>query len=124
MKCGACKTNPVGKKPDKLFAVRRLKDGLTPDASGHVDETDTSNWETLGSFWFAVVTKGSKEFARGEEVAAEITHELWCKYSAKANQITTKMQAVRMGRTFNISEPPRNVDEGNQWLVFKAIEIK
>lgn len=124
MTCGPCKSGEDRPRTNKYISVYRLKAGLTVNASGHIDETDSSNWGLYGNFWAAIATKGSKEFARGGEVAAEITHQLTIKYSSMANGITTKMRVNYQGRIFNIAQPPTNKNEENEWLVFNAIEIK
>jgi SPP1 family predicted phage head-tail adaptor len=123
MKCGPC-GSVEQKRLDKHILIQRLKTGLTPDASGQIDETDSSNWTNHGKFYAEFITKGSREFFRGEQVNADITHQITVRYSTLAAGITTKMQVLYGGRIMNISEPPRNVNEQNQWLVFGAIEIK
>ena len=124
MTCGPCKTGEQQKKLDRYIAIQRLKTGLTPDASGHIDETLSSNWTVHGRFWAEFITKGSKEFFRGEQVNADITHQITVRHSTLAMGITTKMQVLYGGRTMNIDGPPRNINEQNEWLVFGAIEIK
>jgi SPP1 family predicted phage head-tail adaptor len=123
MKCGPCNSGEQ-KRLDKHILIQRLKTGLTPDASGQIDETDSSNWTNHGKFYAEIITKGSREFFQGEQVNADITHQITVRYSTLAAGITTKMQVLYGGRIMNISEPPRNVNEQNQWLVFGAIEIK
>lgn len=114
---------------DRRVSVRKLKSSLTLDASGHIDETSSDNWTEVGKHWCQFITKGSREFFRGEEVAAEITHQLTMRYSSSAAKYTTKMQ-IRMKtadlgmRTFNIAGPGRNLDEQDNWLVFPVTEIK
>lgn len=109
---------------NKRMSVRRLKTDLTPDAAGHIDETDDDNWEAIAERWCQLVTKGSREFFRGEQVAAEITHQVTMRFDRQAATFTTGMQLKLGQRLFGISEPPRNVDERNTLLVFAAIEVK
>lgn len=123
MKCGPC-GGGTAKKLDKQVTVKRIKTGLTPDAAGHIDETNEANWITYGTFYCEIVTKGSREFFRGEQVNADITHQITIRHSTSSAGITTSMKLVYQGRTFNISEPPRNVNEDNEWLVFGAVEVK
>lgn len=53
-------TIPAGEL-DKRVSVLRLKTQLTPDASGHVDETSESNWTEVGKRWVKFITKGSRD---------------------------------------------------------------
>lgn len=122
MKCGPCGTTPL--RLDQQVSVRRLRPGLTPDSSGHVDETSEANWIEYGRFWCEIKTKGSREFFRGQEMAADITHQITIRHGSKSAGITTDMQVILRDRVLSIAEPPRNIDESNEWLVFAAKEIK
>ncbi len=107
-----------------LIAVRRLKSSIAPDASGHVNEADPTNWETFTKQWASVVPRGSREFFRREQVAADITHQVELLYNSDSRQITQKCQLILDGRVLNIAEPPRNVDEDNHSLRFACVEVK
>ncbi len=107
-----------------LLSVRRIKSSIAPDASGHVNEADEANWEIFTKQWSDITPRGSREFFRGEQVAADITHQVEMLYNSESKQITTKHQIVMDGRRFNIAEPPRNVDEMNHSLRFACTEIK
>lgn len=109
---------------NRRVSVRRLKPSDSTDASGHIDETVDSNWEEIGKRWVAFATKGSREFFRREEVAADITHQITMRYDGLSKTFTTKMQLKMGDRKFNIAEPPRNVNEANQMLIFACTEIK
>ena len=109
---------------DKRITVRRLKSSAVLDASGHLDETREGNWVEVGKRWAQFITRGSREFFRGEEVAADITHQITIRYDKTAAAWTTKMHVKYDGRTFNIAGPLRDIDEQNEWLVFPAVEIK
>lgn len=121
MTCRPCAAMP---KLNNKVVVQKLKNNLTPNASGHIDETDDSNWTTAGTEWVEFITRGSKEFFRGEEVAADITHQITMRWSRQAATYTTDMRMKMGDRVFHIAEPPRNVDEGDEWLKFAANEIK
>jgi len=114
---------PAGVRND-LVIVKRLKTSSVPDASGHVDESDSTNWEIFTRQWCSVNPRGSREFFRREQVAADITHQVEMLFNSDSSRITEKMKIVFKGRTLNIAEPPRNIDENDHSLVFACIEVK
>lgn len=121
MTCGPCGgTRMLTRK----VTVQKIKSGLTQNASGHIDETNDSNWTIAGTEWVELVTRGSREFFRGQEIAADITHQITMRWSKKAESYTTDMRIKYGTRTLHIAEPPKNVDEKNEWLVFATKEIK
>lgn len=109
---------------NQRITVHALKTGLTPNAGGHVDETSDSNWRQVGREWAEIKTVGSREFFRGVEIAADITHQVTIRYGKNSATYTTGMKIKFDGRTFNIEGPPRNIDERNEWLVMACKEIK
>lgn len=117
---------PAGERTSRVL-VERLKRSAVPDGGGHIDETDDTNWETAsdvgtnGLLWASVVPRGSREFFRGEQVAADITHQVQVLYPA-AKTIGPKYRLRLNGRKLNIAEPPRNIDEENHTLVFACVE--
>lgn len=50
--------------------------GTTPDAGGHVDLTQNSNWNPVGSRKFRFVSHGGREGRVFDQVQAETTHVL------------------------------------------------
>jgi SPP1 family predicted phage head-tail adaptor len=113
---------PAGVRND-LVTVQRLKI-QPPDAGGHIDESNPANWETFTKQWCSVNPRGSREFFRREQVAADITHQVEMLFNSESNRITTKMRIMFKGRRLNIAEPPRNIDENNHSLVFACVEVK
>lgn len=109
---------------NKRVTVERLRPSLTPDAAGHIDETNDANWSPVQKVWAQFITRGSREFFRGDQMASEITHQITIRYSKAAKEFTTKMR-LRMsdGRKFNIAGPLQNRNEENRWFVFPAIEV-
>lgn len=116
-------------KRNQRVTVKRLRSLSVSDAGGHIDESDPDNWEiasnvgTAGKIWVSMQPRGSREFFRGEQVAADITHQVQADY-LDAKNVTQKMQFVVDGRRLNIAEPPRNLSENNHSLVFACIEVK
>jgi SPP1 family predicted phage head-tail adaptor len=103
---------------------RRLKKTDVPNPGGHLDESDPANWETFWKEWASITPRGSREFFRREQVAADITHQVETLYNAQMAKVTSGMRIEFGGRILNISEPPRNIDENNHSLVFACIEVK
>lgn len=118
---------PAGHRNTRV-TVQRLRQSSATDESGHIDESNANNWEPAtdvgsgGKLWVGLVTRGSKEFFRGQQVAADITHQVEALYSSAKN-IRTKMRMTFKGRVLNVAEPPRNIDEGNHTLQFACIEV-
>ena len=114
---------PAGQLQRRVV-VWRLKEGITPDAAGHVDETDESNWRIVGNRWVKLTPKGSKEFFRGQQVAEDITHQVTMRYDSESAKFTTKDRLTYHGRVFNMAGPGVNTDEMDVLLTFPATEIK
>lgn len=118
-------TSPVAAGTrNKLVSVYQISRNAVVDEAGHVDESNPDNWELLGKHWCGLMPRGSREFFRREQVAADITHQVEMPYSSQANAITTKMKFCFDGRTLAIAEAPRNEYENNHSLVFACKEIK
>lgn len=106
-----------------LVKVEQIKTGATVDASGNVNERIDSNWSQIGEEWVAIKTRGSREFFRGRQVGEDITHQITMEWSKKATKYNNTMRLRLDGRKLYISEPPVNVDEKNDWLVFACKEV-
>lgn len=109
---------------DKRVTVRRLNPTATVDAAGHIDETAEASWSVLGKRWVQLIPRGSREFFRGQQVAAEITHAVRMRYDSGSKDYTTAMQLVLGTRKLNLAGPGVNTEEANVELVFPAIEVK
>ncbi len=108
-----------------LVTVQRLKTGALADAGGHVDESLDSNWENFTKQWASVNPANSREFFRGAQVAADVTHQVEMLFNSESSRITPKMRIVyKGGRKLNISGPPRNIDENDHSLVFACTEVR
>lgn len=101
--------------------VQRLN--ATVNAAGQLDETTAGNWETFCSRWCQLTTRGSREFFRGQEVAADITHQVTMRSDPQSREFTTK-QRIKLGdRILSIASPPLDVDEQQEMVRFAAIEV-
>jgi SPP1 family predicted phage head-tail adaptor len=99
----------------------------TVDGSGHLDENTAANWVDVGKRWCQITTRGSREFFRGVEVAAEITHQITMRSDRDSRRYTEKNRLVFRDmddKTLNISGPPVDVDEQGERLQFAAIEVR
>lgn len=115
---------------DTRITFEQLKD-VSIDDAGHVDETQDRNWSSFASRWAEVYTRGSKEFFRAEQVVSDITHfikvrwdkMLWRRLSARG---ATKLR-VKIGngiRRLNLSGPPVNEDEQDNYISFPCVEVR
>ncbi len=114
---------PAGLR-NKYVSVQRIKTSSVPDDSGHIVEANDANWETFTHQWVSVVPRGSREFFRGEQVAADITHQVEGLLNDESKLMTTGQRIIMDGRRLNIAEPPRNVDEQDHSLRFACVEVK
>jgi len=108
---------------NRLGKVYCIKETATPDSSGHIDETDEANWRLIGPRHFKIVPASSREFIVGDQLNAQVSHQLATTYDKQANRFTTKHKFVYQGRTFSFAGPGINVEERNRWLAFPAIEV-
>lgn len=108
---------------NNLVIVERVKPSASVDGSGNVDESLDTNWGECGRAWTQVITKGSREFFRNQQVGQDITHQFTMRWTKKAGDYTTGMRFRMDGRKFHIKAPPMNVDENNRWLVFQTTEV-
>jgi len=96
-----------------------------PDAAGHIDETDDTNWAEVGARYCEIIPKGSREFFRGQQVAEQITHQITFRFDAQSKDFHAAMRFERHdGRRFNFAGPGVNTGEADEWLVFPAIEVR
>lgn len=103
--------------------LQRVKSTVFPDASGHVDLTNDSNWEFVQNRWFSIVPAGSKQFLIGDQQRADVTHQLTMRYDSMSSSVTEGWRLKHRGVTYNFSGPPvdRNLDK--VLLDFPAIAI-
>lgn len=118
MKC--CLSN--AKKLNTPVTVECHKKNATVDGSGNINEKLDSNWTQCGKEWVEIITKGSREFFRDRQIGEDITHQITMRYSKRASGYTNLMRLRLDGRKLHIANPPVNVDENNEWLVFECVE--
>ena len=93
------------------------------NAAGQLDETTSSNWVTIANRWCELLTRRSREFFRGVEVAADVTHQVTMRSDPESRAFTPK-QRLKMGsRLFSISSPPLDVDEQQEMVRCAAVEV-
>lgn len=101
--------------------VQRLTGNV--NAAGHLDETTAGNWQTFCSRWCELITRGSREFFRGVEVTADITHQVTMRADPESRGFTPKQRLKFGDRVLSIASPPVDVDEGGEMVRFQAIEV-
>lgn len=114
---------------DTRISIEQIKANATVSESGHVDETIDTNWGPIGSRWAEVYTKGSREFFRGEQIASDVTHKVkirWDKqlWARLVEPAATKMRVRIAGRKLNLSGPPVNEDEQDEYISFPCVEVR
>lgn len=102
-------------------SVQRLSAGV--NAAGQIDETTAGNWITFAERWCNLVTRGSREFFRGVEVAGDITHQVTMRSDPQSRTFTTKHRLQIGERVLSISSPPLDVDEGGEMIQFACVEV-
>lgn len=113
-----------GRQLRNVIAIEQLREALTPDAAGHIDESDDENWECYCQAAAKIVPVGSREFFGADQVQANVTHQITVRHCSEAEAITTAHR-VRFGtRVFNVASPPVDPDDLRASLVFNAIEVK
>ena len=103
--------------------LQRIKSTVVPDASGHVDLTKDANWEFVQNRWFSIVPSGSKQFLLGDQLRADVTHQITMRYDSMSSSVTKGWRLQHRGTTYNFSGPPvdRNLDR--VLLDFPAVSI-
>lgn len=101
--------------------VQRIQASV--NAAGQVDETSDANWVTFAIRWCHLATRGSREFFRGVEVAADITHQVTMRSDPQSRALTTKQRLNLGGRILSINSPPLDVDESGEMIRFAAVEV-
>lgn len=108
--------------------VQRLRQSTEKGGGGHALLEDGDNWEPAnevgdgGKLWASVVPRGSREFFRGEQMAADITHQVSCLW-VSGKHITPGMRLKIGERVLHIAEPPRNEMERNHTLTMACTEV-
>lgn len=117
---------PAGRR-NTLLTVQRIRRGAVIGDGGQVDESNEANWETAsdvganGQLWGLVIPRGSREFPRGEQIAAEVDYLVEVLYEA-GKRITTKMRLVFGGRVLNIAGNPMDVEMRHHSLQLPCTE--
>lgn len=108
---------------NRLVTVERLKDGLTQNAGGHINERDNANWAHIGKEWAKCVTTGSREVVIDDQIRQFASHEWTIRWSRRASEYTTGMRLKLKGRYHKIAQPPMNKDEADEWIIINTIEL-
>lgn len=101
--------------------VQRLSASV--NAAGQIDETTAGNWVTFAERWCNLATRGSREFFRGVEVAADVTHQVTMRSDPQSRAFTVKNRLKLGDRVLSISSPPLDVDEQGEMIRFACVEV-
>lgn len=100
MTCKPCKDIGVMRQS---VSLQQLKDTLTADAAGHVDETAATSWQTVGTRKCKVLTRGGVEGYRFNQVQAEVTHIVELRSDSLTRTIAPTWRLLLDGRTLDIT---------------------
>jgi SPP1 family predicted phage head-tail adaptor len=99
---------------------KRVTFRTRPTAPVGMGDISTS-WTDYLTTWAKIRPLSGKELVAGEAVQNVATHEVTVRYRAD-KPLTASMQMVYAGRYFNITSPPRNIDEAGEFAVFEVEE--
>lgn len=94
-----------------------LREQKTPDGYGGM----TTTWGTVTTVWAAVWPIKTSEYVQGMQIIGEVTHRARIRYR---KDITADMRFTMQSRTFIITGPPMNLNEGNKFLEMLCKELK
>lgn len=92
--------------------IERLKSSATVNAAGHIDETDSDNWEEYITRWANITYgKGSERLVGDQQNATQLADvELRSDSGTRAITTAMRMRLSGSGEVFNIAEPPVDID--------------
>lgn len=102
--------------------IQRVKSTATPDASGHVDKTLTSNWENFATIHVGFTTKGGKEGRVFDQVQAEVGLIAQTRSNPTTRAINPTMRMMYGGRQYNIAAA-YDVDQLKKVVRLELIEV-
>ena len=117
------RTNIEAGKLLRRGSLERIKSTTTPDASGHINLTDDSNWEFVTKRWFSIIPSNSKEFLIGDQQRGDVTHQITMRYDSLSSGVTTAWRLKHRNKIYNIAGPPMDRNMDHVLLDFPAIEI-
>lgn len=85
------------------ISVQRIKASATPDAFGHLDRTNDSNWETYCSRRSKVKFGPGKEVQEGEQTQGTASAVFTIRRDATTMNITAAMRVVSYGQVWEIA---------------------
>jgi len=85
------------------------------DANGGV----IKSWNTVATRWGKIRPLSGRELIAAEQVDSRVTHEITIRYYPG---LTSLFRLVHDSRVFNISSPPRDIDERKKVMILQATE--
>lgn len=98
--------------------IQRLKATTSINAAGHIDESDSTNWETFCQRWVAVRWQTAAERLVGDQAVSQVAGVMETRSDSKSREITTDMRVRYGGAIYSIAGPPVDVDEANRIVQF------
>lgn len=77
-----------------LRSVTLQKPAGTDDEYGHIDLEDDANWDDVTTFRVNFESRGGREFLAAQQVHAELSHILKCRYSPTIKAASPKCRIL------------------------------
>ena len=103
--------------------LQKIDSSATADAAGHIDESADATWVTHFTCWAQVIPKGAREFFGGQQVQADVTHQVVVRSCTETRAITAAMRMRYAGATYNLSGPPFDPTGRREAIVFNVIQV-
>lgn len=120
MKCNGCQEKFDYRSMHRVSVQRPAG---TPGVSGHVDLSDDSNWQSMGSRWASFKTRGGSEGVLFDQVQADVSHVIEMPYDSLTRTIGPRWRLTMQGRVFHITNV-HDVDEQRRRIRVYAAEEK
>ena len=109
----------------RRVTVERITSGATIDASGHVDESVSANWEVVRRLRKCmIVPASSREFIVGDQLNQQVTHQITMRMDSESTGYNSGNRLKYGDRVFNLAGPGINVNEDDVLMAFPAVEVK
>jgi len=95
----------------------------TPDASGHIDWEDSSNWSSYGQLKVNFLSRGGREGRVFDQIQVEATHIAEAPSTTASRAVDESMRLVFDSRNYNITLVD-DVDESRQVVRLYLTEVK
>lgn len=107
----------------EVVTVQKLVDSPTTDATGRIDKSDPSNWETYITRYAEVAERSSREFYFAQQTNQALTELITLRADSETRLITSEMRVSWRSRTLNIDGPPIEMERRTK-IQLQCVEPK